>query len=179
MKDIITRLSISVIPRLTHSLKARTSRLCLFSHYPICLILILCAKKKKKKLENQKPKTMSYVPPHLRSSSSTTVATRISSLTLDSNDHSKLAFSSNSHFNGGTPTPSSLSSFSNSSRRSNGAPPTSRTLAVPDAVFPHWQPSERVSRMKPEQVHTPSFYCLYHIQLKCFKFRWFRGMCVV
>ncbi|KAI9118267.1 hypothetical protein K1719_010599 [Acacia pycnantha] len=91
---------------------------------------------------------MSYVPPHLRSSSSTTVAARISSLALDNNDHSKLA---NSHFHT-SPTPPSSSTFSNSSRRSSGAPPISRTFSVPDPVFPHWQPSERVSRMKPEQI---------------------------
>ncbi|XP_028768863.1 ATP-dependent RNA helicase DBP2 isoform X1 [Neltuma alba] len=91
---------------------------------------------------------MSYVPPHLRSSSSTTVAARISSLSLDTNDHSKLP---NSHFHTSL-TPSSSSSFSNSSRRTSGAPPLSRTLSVPDPVFPHWQPSERVSRMKPEQI---------------------------
>ncbi|KAK4274935.1 hypothetical protein QN277_018092 [Acacia crassicarpa] len=91
---------------------------------------------------------MSYVPPHLRSSSSTTVAARISSLALDNNDYSKLA-NSNSHT---TPTPPSSSTFSNSSRRSSGAPPLSRTLSVPESVFPQWQPSERVSRMKPEQI---------------------------
>lgn len=153
----ITRLSITVIPRLPRVSKARTSRLCFSVPY-----LAVLSDKKGKPLAKGGRKTMSYVPPHLRSSSSTTVATRISSLTPDSNDHSKLAFSSNSHFNS-SPTPSSPSTFSNPSRRISGAPSSSRTLSVPDAVFPHWQPSERVSRMKPEQVslfHFLFFLCL-------------------
>ncbi|KAI4306291.1 hypothetical protein L6164_029579 [Bauhinia variegata] len=94
---------------------------------------------------------MSYVPPHLRNSSSTTLTTRASSLNLDNNHHSKLAFPSNSHFRNSSPA-SSLSTFSNASRRSSGDFPSSKTVSVPDPIFPQWQPSERVSRMKPEQI---------------------------
>ncbi|XP_061366786.1 ATP-dependent RNA helicase DBP2-like isoform X2 [Gastrolobium bilobum] len=94
---------------------------------------------------------MSYVPPHLRNGSSTTVAT------LDNHNHhhhTKLAFpSSNSHSNDNNYNNNSLtSSLSNASRRSSVAPPPSRILAVPDPVIPHWQPSERVSRMNPDQI---------------------------
>ncbi|XP_040993787.1 DEAD-box ATP-dependent RNA helicase 52A-like isoform X1 [Juglans microcarpa x Juglans regia] len=72
---------------------------------------------------------MSYVPPHLRNSGSTPSTTGTSSLTLDA-DRSKLSKSS--------------TDFRQSSR--------SLRLAVPEPVFPHWNPSERVLRMKPEQV---------------------------
>ncbi|XP_027334905.1 ATP-dependent RNA helicase DBP2-like isoform X2 [Abrus precatorius] len=86
---------------------------------------------------------MSYVPPHLRNATSTTVATaRTSAVTLE-NHHTKLAFHSNNN---------SLPSFPNASRRSSAAPPSPRILAAPDPVFPHWQPSERVSRMTPNQI---------------------------
>ncbi|KAF5470321.1 hypothetical protein F2P56_010841 [Juglans regia] len=72
---------------------------------------------------------MSYVPPHLRNSGSTPSTTGTSSLTLDA-DRSKLSKSS--------------TDFRQSSR--------SLRLAVPEPVFPHWNPSERVLRMQPEQV---------------------------
>ncbi|KAL5170575.1 putative ATP-dependent RNA helicase DDX46 [Glycine soja] len=95
---------------------------------------------------------MSYVPPHLRNPSSTTVATaRTPSVTLDNHHHHhhKLAFASNTTTNCSP----SLSSFhNNASRRSSAAPPSPRILANPDTIFPQWQPSERVSRMTPEQI---------------------------
>lgn len=106
---------------------------------------------------------MSYVPPHLRNSSSTTTTTtsttttRISSGTLDT-DRSKLSYSSNSHFNKDNSSAASFSSFSlsNASRWSSGAVSSAnRVVAVPDAVVPQWKPSERVLRMKPEQVRIP------------------------
>ncbi|XP_057429149.1 DEAD-box ATP-dependent RNA helicase 20-like isoform X2 [Lotus japonicus] len=84
---------------------------------------------------------MSYVPPHLRSATSTTVATTTrpsSSATLDNHHHTKLAFSS-SHSNNNN----------NNSSLSNGP---RRTSALPDPLFPLWQPSERVSRMNPQQI---------------------------
>ncbi|XP_024635995.1 ATP-dependent RNA helicase DBP2 isoform X2 [Medicago truncatula] len=91
---------------------------------------------------------MSYVPPHLRNAaSSTTVSTNTG--TLDNHHHhhhhnNNLAFS-NSHSNS--------PSLFNASRRTSAAPPSSRTIAaVPDTVFPKWQPSERVSRMNPDQI---------------------------
>ncbi|KAK9940991.1 hypothetical protein M0R45_017622 [Rubus argutus] len=83
---------------------------------------------------------MSYVPPHLRNSSSTTTTTtsttttRASSGTLDT-DRSKLSYSSNSHFNNDN---SSAASFIPHSR-----------CPMPLAG---WKPSERVLRMKPEQI---------------------------
>ncbi|KAG4923542.1 hypothetical protein JHK87_049082 [Glycine soja] len=98
---------------------------------------------------------MSYVPPHLRNATSTSVATaRTPSVTLDNNNnnhhhHHKLAFPSNTTTTNCSP---SLSFHNNASRRSSAAPPSPRILATPDAVFPQWQPSERVSRMTPEQI---------------------------
>ncbi|KAK7290337.1 hypothetical protein RIF29_04672 [Crotalaria pallida] len=82
----------------------------------------------------------SYVPPHLRNSNSTTVATR-TTVDNNNNNHHSLAFSSSNSI-----------SHSNASRRSSDAPPPSRIFAVPDTVFPSWQPSERVSRMNPLQI---------------------------
>ncbi|KAH1196883.1 ATP-dependent RNA helicase DBP2 [Glycine max] len=99
---------------------------------------------------------MSYVPPHLRNATSTSVATaRTPSVTLDNNNnnhhhHHKLAFPSNTTTT--TNCSPSLSFHNNASRRSSAAPPSPRILATPDAVFPQWQPSERVSRMTPEQI---------------------------
>ena len=110
-------------------------------------------------------KTMSYVPPHLRNvASSTTVSTTTG--TLDNHHHhhhhnnnNSLAFS-NSHSN--------TSSLFNASRRTSAAPRT--IAAVPDTVFPKWQPSERVSRMNPDQV-------TLHFEIRVFRvlrfFSWF------
>uniref|UniRef100_A0A2N9J4M0 RNA helicase n=1 Tax=Fagus sylvatica TaxID=28930 RepID=A0A2N9J4M0_FAGSY len=86
---------------------------------------------------------MSYVPPHLRNSSSTTT-TKISSTNLDT-DRTKLSYSSDSSI-------PSLSPSSNAFRRSSASLPSSRAFSVPDSVNPHWKPSERVLRMKPEQI---------------------------
>ena len=47
----------------------------------------------------------------------------------------------------------SASASSNAFRRSSASLPSSRVFSVPDSVNPHWKPSERVLRMKPEQVH--------------------------
>lgn len=100
---------------------------------------------------------MSYVPPHLRNVSSTAVATTTrpsaSSGTLDHHHHNNtnLAFSSSySHSNS--------SSLDNGSRRTSVAPPPSRIVTIPDTVFPNWQPSERVSRMYPDQVPLQSSF---------------------
>ncbi|KAK4606883.1 hypothetical protein RGQ29_000925 [Quercus rubra] len=80
---------------------------------------------------------MSYVPPHLRNSGPTTT-TKISSVNLD-NGRTNLSFSSSS-------SNSSLSSpSSNAFRRSSAS-------SVPNSVLPQWQPSERVLRMKPDQI---------------------------
>ncbi|OIW20207.1 hypothetical protein TanjilG_06618 [Lupinus angustifolius] len=80
---------------------------------------------------------MSYVPPHMRNTSSTTV-----------DNNTKLAFpSSNSNSNS-----NNNNSLYNGSRRTSAAPPPSRIVAAPDPVFPPWQPSQRVSRMNPHQI---------------------------
>ncbi|KAJ7959946.1 DEAD-box ATP-dependent RNA helicase [Quillaja saponaria] len=95
---------------------------------------------------------MSYVPPHLRNSSSTAVATRTESRSSSLNDDpTKLSVPSNSHFKNSSTT-TSYTTFSNGSRRSNGTLPPARVLTVPDPVFPQWKPSERVSRITPEQI---------------------------
>lgn len=98
---------------------------------------------------------MSYVPPHLRNASSTAVATTTrpsaSSGTLDHHHNTNLAFSSSYPH-------SNSSSLANGSRRTSAAPPPSRIVTVPDTVFPNWQPSERVSRMNPDQVPLQSSF---------------------
>ncbi|XP_014518797.1 DEAD-box ATP-dependent RNA helicase 20 [Vigna radiata var. radiata] len=104
---------------------------------------------------------MSYVPPHLRNNGSATVATaRTPSVTLDNNNHHhhnlnnhhKLAFTSNNNNTTNANGSPSLPSFHNASRWSSAAPPSPRIFATPDPVFPQWQPSERASRMTPEQI---------------------------
>ncbi|KAI3930239.1 hypothetical protein MKW92_048943 [Papaver armeniacum] len=101
---------------------------------------------------------MPYVPPHLRSSSSqssssqsTTGNTKPSSETLDSSSDQqqqhKTWNSSNNNNN------SSSSSFNGARRTTSSSNlPVSRTMAVPEAVFHQWKPSERVSRLQPEQI---------------------------
>lgn len=93
--------------------------------------------------------TMSYVPPHLRNSSSSTTTTN--SKTLDSDCSTKLSYTSknNSSF-------PSCDAF----RRSSGnlSSSTSRPLSVPESIFPDWMPSDRVLRMKPEQVRMSMLY---------------------
>lgn len=112
---------------------------------------------------------MSYVPPHLRNSSSTSF-TKSSSLNLDSFDQSKLSCSSNFHFNNSSFTNTTVaaaassssssssasssppSTFSNGYRRVSSMPTSVRALHVPDPVFHPWKPSDRVLRLTPEQV---------------------------
>ncbi|KAH8490605.1 hypothetical protein H0E87_022948 [Populus deltoides] len=90
---------------------------------------------------------MSYIPPHLRNSSSnaTITASRAHSVPpTDTNDHPNLSHSS-SNFN-----TSSSTTFASPSRRSSGA--FSRTISVPQPVFPNWTPSDRVLRFNPDQI---------------------------
>ncbi|XP_057987519.1 ATP-dependent RNA helicase DBP2 isoform X2 [Hevea brasiliensis] len=97
---------------------------------------------------------MSYIPPHLRNSTTTTT----SSLTLDSvSDHiSKLSHSASSNLHtkisSATSTWNSLPTLSNGSRRTSVAVTSPRTLAVPEVVFPQWSPSERVLRLNSQQI---------------------------
>ncbi|RZC62939.1 hypothetical protein C5167_024708 [Papaver somniferum] len=106
---------------------------------------------------------MPYVPPHLRSSSSqssssssqsTTGNTKPSTETLDSSSDQqqqhKTWNSSNNNNN------SSSSSFNGARRTTSSSSssnlPVSKTMVVPEAVFHQWKPSERVSRLLPEQI---------------------------
>lgn len=98
---------------------------------------------------------MSYVPPHLRNSSSSlyrpSKPSKTSAVTLDDTHRTtnSLSFSSeNSHLS--HTNASSSPSFSR--RPSSNATAMPRTLLVPEPVSPHWKPSDRVFRMKPEQV---------------------------
>ncbi|KAF9670960.1 hypothetical protein SADUNF_Sadunf13G0123400 [Salix dunnii] len=90
---------------------------------------------------------MSYIPPHLRNSSSTaTITTSIarSAPPTYTNDHPNLSHSS-SDFNTSSSTP-----FTPYSRRSSGT--LSRTISVPQPVSPKWTPSDRVLRFNPDQI---------------------------
>uniref|UniRef100_A0A6N2LZI5 RNA helicase n=1 Tax=Salix viminalis TaxID=40686 RepID=A0A6N2LZI5_SALVM len=90
---------------------------------------------------------MSYIPPHLRNSSSTaTITTSIahSFPSTYTNDHPNLSHSS-SDFN-----TSSSTTFTPHSRRSSGT--FSRTISVPPPVSPKWTPSDRVLRFNDDQI---------------------------
>ncbi|KAJ0076373.1 hypothetical protein Patl1_35029 [Pistacia atlantica] len=86
----------------------------------------------------KKNKTMSYLPPHLRNSTSNSMSkaspTNSSVATLNT-DHSKLSFSSNSN---------SVASFSNAFRR------TAAAQTLPEPFFATWKPSDRILRLQPQ-----------------------------
>ncbi|KAB5530243.1 hypothetical protein DKX38_020324 [Salix brachista] len=89
---------------------------------------------------------MSYIPPHLRNSSSTATITTSIAHSVPStytNDHPNLSHSS-SDFN-----TSSSTTFTPHSRRSSGT--FSRTISVPQPVSPKWTPSDRVLRFNDDQ----------------------------
>ncbi|KAM3325859.1 ATP-dependent RNA helicase DBP2-like [Capsicum chacoense] len=95
---------------------------------------------------------MSYVPPHLRNSAGGKTTTA----TINSNgaDH---FFSKHSSHQSGIPSiygngELEKQVFSISARRSSINYTLPKTLAVPDPVFPKWKPSERVLRLKSEQI---------------------------
>ncbi|XP_019251286.1 PREDICTED: ATP-dependent RNA helicase DBP2-like [Nicotiana attenuata] len=95
---------------------------------------------------------MSYVPPHLRNSSAGKTTT------LNSNGAGADYFSSKRsshqsriHCNGELDK-SSSNGYSNSSRRSSVNYSTASRTAIPDPEFPQWKPSERVLRLKSEQI---------------------------
>ncbi|KAH0641060.1 hypothetical protein KY290_038331 [Solanum tuberosum] len=89
---------------------------------------------------------MSYVPPHLRNSAAgkTTTTPTINSKGADhfSSKHTSRIPSLEKSSNG----------YSNSARRSSLNYSLPNTVAVPDPAFPHWKPSERVLRLKSEQI---------------------------
>ncbi|KDP45713.1 hypothetical protein JCGZ_17320 [Jatropha curcas] len=108
---------------------------------------------------------MSYVPPHLRNSSShattatsttiiNTTTTAFSSLTLDSDQNANLDHSSScSNFHSPTSNWNSLPTLSNASRRTcSTAFQSPRTLSIPEPVFPQWNPSDRVLRLNSQQI---------------------------
>ncbi|XP_025888827.1 DEAD-box ATP-dependent RNA helicase 20 isoform X2 [Solanum lycopersicum] len=89
---------------------------------------------------------MSYVPPHLRNSAAgkTTTTPTINSIGADhfSSKHTSRISSLEKSSNG----------YSSSARRSSLNYSLPNTFAVPDPIFPHWKPSERVLRLKSEQI---------------------------
>ncbi|XP_065847621.1 DEAD-box ATP-dependent RNA helicase 20-like [Euphorbia lathyris] len=95
---------------------------------------------------------MSYVPPHLRNSSSATAAAAAATttVTLDSDHTGKLSRSASS--NGHSKTTSSTSTWNSLSRRSSSSAFSPRTSSVPDAVIPQWTPSDRVLRLNELQI---------------------------
>ncbi|KAL5974808.1 hypothetical protein ACLOJK_031479 [Asimina triloba] len=97
---------------------------------------------------------MSYVPPHLRNSSAPGALHDASSQTLEFNP-SKLSSEASL-----PPSVSKPFSFSSAPRRTASLP-CSRALPVPDPVFPQWKPSDRVFRLKPEQVSSQTPHFLY------------------
>nr|XP_043611045.1 ATP-dependent RNA helicase DBP2-like [Erigeron canadensis] len=90
----------------------------------------------------------SYVPPHLRKSSAatatTTTTTKTTTATSATLENHKLNSNSinNAFSNAASPRRNSTNNHSQ----------PSRALAVPNVVFPQWKPSERVLRLKPEQI---------------------------
>lgn len=96
--------------------------------------------------------TMSYVPPHLRNSSAGKTTTLNSDGAAADYFSSKLSsHQSRIHCNGELDKFSS-NGYSNSSRRSSVNYSTTSRTAIPDPEFPQWKPSERVLRLKSEQV---------------------------
>ncbi|PHT72507.1 hypothetical protein T459_23292 [Capsicum annuum] len=95
---------------------------------------------------------MSYVPPHLRNSAGRKTTTA----TINSNGADHFSSKHSSHQ---SRIPSIYGNgelekqvFSISARRSSINYTLPKTLAVPDPVFPKWKPSERVLRLKSEQI---------------------------
>ncbi|KAK9167886.1 hypothetical protein Syun_000026 [Stephania yunnanensis] len=90
---------------------------------------------------------MSYVPPHLRNSSSSAnlndqTFTKTSSETLVSHQNKLNSF----------PLQNNNSYSFNAVRRTSSQATLPKVLAIPEPLFEQWKPSERVLRMKPEQI---------------------------
>ncbi|KAL3653191.1 hypothetical protein CASFOL_002872 [Castilleja foliolosa] len=91
---------------------------------------------------------MSYVPPHLRNSSGGSATTLVNG--SSSHLHAKQLNSSYSQF---TPAKSNNNnSNSNNSWNAGFRSSGSHAYPVPEPVFPQWKPSDRVTRLKAEQV---------------------------
>ncbi|KAK9124785.1 hypothetical protein Sjap_014387 [Stephania japonica] len=95
---------------------------------------------------------MSYVPPHLRNcSSSAALNGNITfTKTLDSDQHNLNSFPLQNNNNNNNNNNSYHSS--NAVRRTSSQATLPRVLAVPEPLFEQWKPSDRVLRMKPEQI---------------------------
>ncbi|KAL2239597.1 DEAD-box ATP-dependent RNA helicase 20 [Sesamum indicum] len=96
---------------------------------------------------------MSYVPPHLRSSSAATIAATVGNGVADQ-FHPKQVKSSSTKFTSAKNNYSTGNSINsgNAGYRSSGSGVSTRNVVAPDPVFPQWKPSDRVLRLKPEQV---------------------------
>ncbi|KAK4408767.1 ATP-dependent RNA helicase DBP2 [Sesamum angolense] len=96
---------------------------------------------------------MSYVPPHLRSSSAATVAPTVGNGVADQ-FHPKQVKSSSTKFTSAKNNYSTGNSINsgNAGYRSSGSGVSTPNAVAPDPVFPQWKPSDRVLRLKPEQV---------------------------
>ncbi|CAK9162107.1 unnamed protein product [Ilex paraguariensis] len=96
---------------------------------------------------------MSYVPPHLRNSI-TTKATSTTALDCNTDYYSNLtspfSHSNHSNSNHNNTSISNINCNNFSSASSNAARRSSGNAPYP--VFPQWNPSERVLRLKPEQI---------------------------
>lgn len=93
---------------------------------------------------------MSYVPPHLRNSSAGKTTT-LNSNGADQFSSKLSSHQSTIHCNGELDKFSS-NGYSSSSRRSSVNYSTASRTAIPAPEFPQWKPSERVLRLKSEQV---------------------------
>lgn len=87
---------------------------------------------------------MSYVPPHLRNPAAGKTAT------INSNGADHFSSKHSWYGNGELEKPSN--GYTNSDRRSSVNYSLPKTVAIPDPVFPQWKPSERVLRLKSEQI---------------------------
>ncbi|XP_042476556.1 ATP-dependent RNA helicase DBP2-like isoform X2 [Macadamia integrifolia] len=96
---------------------------------------------------------MSYVPPHLRQSSATRSSTA-SKTTSETLDNDQKQSSSSLHYSSlqSKGSSSSYSGFSHAANRTPASLSHSRTLPPLEPVFQQWKPSERVFRLKPEQI---------------------------
>lgn len=94
---------------------------------------------------------MSYVPPHLRKSVAASATTTTTTTTTTATPTNLDNITTNHKLN----SKSNNNAFSNLTQRRSSANnhiQPSRALAVPNVVFPQWKPSERVLRLKPEQI---------------------------
>nr|GEX43383.1 DEAD-box ATP-dependent RNA helicase 20-like [Tanacetum cinerariifolium] len=84
----------------------------------------------------------SYVPPHLRKPLAATTTTTVTTTDdVITTNHNKLSSNNTTTF-----------SARRSSTNNNGTQPSRTSLAVPNVVVTQWKPSERVLRLKPEQI---------------------------